>query len=45
MTKETEVVLNGRPCAYKDIPAGASIARIVLATDGRTVARIEFRSR
>lgn len=42
---ETEVLLDGRRCPYKDVPATASIARMELAPDGKTITRIEFRSR
>jgi hypothetical protein len=44
LTEETEVFLDGQRCPYKDIPRTASIARLVLASDGKTILRIEFRS-
>lgn len=44
ITNETEVYLDGRQCRYKDIPTGATITRMVLAPDQRTILRIEFRS-
>ena len=45
LTTETEVLLDGRLCPYKDVPTTASVARMVLAPDGKTITRIEFRSR
>src|SRR5262245_62077103 len=45
LTDATEVLLDGRSCPYQDIPATASITRMVLASDGKTITRIEFRSR
>src|SRR5262245_5937726 len=37
LTRRTEVILDGRPCAYKDVPAGASVVRVEVAEDRRTV--------
>src|SRR5262245_54136509 len=45
LTTETEVYLDGRKCQYKDVPATASVTRMVLAQDGRTITRIEFRTK
>ena len=39
----TEVVLDGRPCDYKDIPANATVVRVEVGSDRTTVRRIEFR--
>lgn len=44
LTSETEVLLDGKPCAYKNVPAGSSVTRIEVAQDRRTVLRIEFKS-
>jgi hypothetical protein len=44
ITDESEVYLDGRRCAYKDVPDGSSIERLVLAGDGRTIIRVDFRS-
>ena len=44
LTAETEVLLDGRRCTFKDVPATAAITRMVLTSDGRTIARIEFRT-
>jgi len=45
LTADTEVVLDGRKCEYRDVPATATIVAIAFARDGRTVLRVEFRSR
>jgi hypothetical protein len=45
LTADTEVVLDGRRCEYKDVPANASVVRMVLAADGKTITRVEFRTR
>lgn len=45
LTAETEVILDGRTCRYKDVPATAAVVRMVLAPDGRTITRVEFRTR
>ncbi|MFO0802667.1 MAG: hypothetical protein U0791_06035 [Gemmataceae bacterium] len=45
ITPDTVVVLNGRTCEYKDIPRSATIAGMTLSTDGRTIVRIDFRTR
>jgi hypothetical protein len=44
MTAETEVLLDGRPCEYKEVPPAATVVRMVLAPDGTTIIRVEFRS-
>jgi hypothetical protein len=45
VTNETEVTLNGRACKYKDIPGTARIIHLEVASDKKTVLRIDFRSR
>lgn len=45
LTPETEVFLDDRSCRYRDVPSTASVTRMVLAPDGKTVTRIEFRTR
>lgn len=42
VTSDTEVTLDGKPCAYKDVPATATVVRMVLAADGMTICQIEF---
>jgi hypothetical protein len=44
VTSDTEVYLDGRPCKYNDVPAGASVASMVLAPDRKTLLRIDFHS-
>ena len=44
LAADTEVFLNDGPCYYRAVPTTASITRIVLAPDGRTVVQIEFRT-
>jgi hypothetical protein len=41
----TVVVLDGKVCAYEDVPSTAVITKVALAADGRTITRIEFASR
>jgi hypothetical protein len=44
MTERTEVVLNGKPCKYADVPAHARIVKMDVAADKKTVLRIYFRT-
>lgn len=44
VTGATEVLLNGRPCQFKQIPSSASIIRMEVDADGKTILRIHFRS-
>jgi hypothetical protein len=43
VTEETEVLLDGKPCRYKDVPDNATILRMELGPDNRTVRKIHFR--
>jgi hypothetical protein len=45
VTEQTEILLDGRPCAYKDVPADASILKMEVAVDKKTALKIHFRSR
>ena len=45
ITEQTEVTLDGRPCRYADVPGGAGIVKMEVATDGTTVLKIHFQSR
>ena len=45
LTAETEVFVDGRKCQCKDVPATASVTRMVLAPDGKTITRVKFRTR
>jgi hypothetical protein len=41
---DTEILLDGKPCKYEDVPAGAEIVLLAVARDGRTVLKIHFRA-
>ena len=45
ISDQTEVTLDGRPCRYADVPGGAGIVKMEVASDGTTVLKIHFRSR
>jgi hypothetical protein len=45
VTERTEVTLDGRPCRYADVPANASIVKMELAGDNRTVRAVHFRTK
>ena len=45
MTPGTEVVLDGQPCLYEEVPVQASIVRMEVAPDRKTVIRVFFRTR
>jgi hypothetical protein len=44
MTDQTEVLLNGKPCKYAEVPGHASIVRMELAADNKTVLKVHFRT-
>ena len=44
VTEQTQILLDGQPCRYQDVPAKAVILRMEVAPDGKTVVRIHFRS-
>lgn len=43
LSDDTEVLLDGRRCTYKDIPANAVISRLEVDPDRKTLRRIEFK--
>jgi hypothetical protein len=43
VTERTEVLLNGERCRYEEIPGHASIVRMEVAADRKTVLKIHFR--
>jgi hypothetical protein len=45
ITDQTEVVLDGRACKYRDVPNNAAIVKMEVAGDKRTVVKICFRTR
>jgi hypothetical protein len=44
VTPRTEILLNGKTCKYEDVPAQASIVRMEVAADKKTVLKIYFRT-
>jgi hypothetical protein len=44
VTNRTEVLLNGKPCRYEEVPEHAGIVRMEVAADKRTVLKIHFRT-
>jgi len=44
VTEETEVLVNGKPCRYSEVPANATILRMELGPDSRTVFKVHFRA-
>jgi hypothetical protein len=45
LTDRTEYLLNGKPCRYADVPANATIVRMEVAVDKKTVLRVHFQTR
>ncbi len=45
VTEQTEILLDGKACQFRDVPDQAAILRMEVAPDGKTVLRIHFRSR
>ena len=45
VTEQTEILLDGKACRYQDVPEQATILRMEVAPDGKTVLRIHFRAR
>ncbi len=44
VTEQTEVLLDGKACRYQDVPQQATILRMEVAPDRKTVLRIHFRT-
>ena len=44
LTNETEILLDGKPCRYEAVPANASIIRMEVGADRKTVLKILFRT-
>jgi hypothetical protein len=42
LTPGTKILLNGKPCDFKDVPSNATVQRVVLAADGKTIIQVEF---
>jgi hypothetical protein len=45
LTEQTETLLDGKPCRFENVPEGASILRMEVAADGKTVLKVLFKSR
>jgi len=45
LTEQTEILLNGKPCRYEEVPEGAMILRMEVAPDRKTALKILFRTR
>jgi hypothetical protein len=45
LTEQTEILLNGKPCRFEEVPANASIVQLELAIDNKTALKIHFRTR
>jgi hypothetical protein len=45
ITSQTEVLLNGRPCCYADVPRNAGVVKMEVSSDNQTVLKIQFRTR
>jgi hypothetical protein len=45
VTERTEILLNGKPCKYEEVPRHSSIVKMEVAADKKTVRRIHFRTR
>jgi hypothetical protein len=44
VTEKTEILLDGKPCRYEAVPGTATIERMEVAPDGKTVLRVYFRA-
>jgi hypothetical protein len=45
LTEDSEVLLDGRACKYKEVPANVSIIRLEVGPDNRTILKVHFRTR
>jgi hypothetical protein len=45
VTEQTEVLLDGKPCQYAEVPASAVIIKMEVAEDKTTVLKVHFRTR
>jgi hypothetical protein len=44
ITRQTDIRLDGNPCAYEQIPPGAAVTFAEVGPDRRAVLRLHFRS-
>ncbi|HEY7312341.1 MAG TPA: hypothetical protein VH643_23455 [Gemmataceae bacterium] len=45
VTDRTEILLDGKPCKYEEVPGHARIVKMEVAADKKTVRKIHFRTR
>ncbi len=45
LTEQTEILLDGQPCKFEEIPAHARITHLEVAADNKTALKIHFRTR
>lgn len=45
LTAATQVYLDGKRCEYKDVPTTATVSKVDVAKDRKTILRIEFTSK
>lgn len=45
MTSETEILLDGRPCKFAQVPTSATIVQMEVSEDGRSILKVHFRSK
>jgi hypothetical protein len=45
LTEETEVLLDGRPCKYQEVPRNVNIILLEVGSDKKTILRIHFQTR
>ncbi len=44
ITEKTEILLDGKPARYEAVPGTATVERMEVAPDGKTVLRVYFRA-
>jgi hypothetical protein len=45
ITAATEIQLDGRACKYEDVPKGAEVVLLQIASDKKAILKIHFRSK
>jgi hypothetical protein len=45
LTPQTEILLDGKPCKYEEVPSHARIIHMEVAGDEKTVLKVHFRTR
>lgn len=44
LTTMSEVLVDGQPCPYRDVPKQARIVHLEVAADGKTILKVHFRT-